>query len=430
MAHAAEQLFSSGTRPFMHPIRQLRRAIMLATVCATVTATAARADDGLADFQTWLKALKTEASKQGVSAQTLDTAFRDVAPIDRVIALDRRQPEFTRTFWSYIENRVTPGVVETGRQKLAKHREMLTDVAARHGVPARYLVAFWGMETNYGAHLGSFPVIDSLATLAYDERRAAFFRTQLLHALHIVDDGHIKAANMKGSWAGAMGHMQFLPSTFVKHAVDATGDGRKDIWGTLRDAFASGANYLDSLGWASDERWGREVALPPDFPYAQAKLDVRKPLSAWADMGVKRADGGSLPVVDDMQGSIVLPQGHNGPAFLVYGNFRKILRWNRSVKYAIAVGYLADRIVGLPKIQNGRDVSNAPMARADLITLQERLNTLGFDAGPVDGLPGPKTRAAIRSFQKAAGLPPDGHPSPALLDKLNTYAREQTDSRG
>jgi membrane-bound lytic murein transglycosylase B len=307
---------------------------------------------------------------------------------------------------------------------------MLDAVAARYGVPARYLVAFWGMETNYGAHLGSFPVIDSLATLAYDERRAAFFRTQLLHALHIVDDGHIRVANMRGSWAGAMGHMQFLPSTFVDHAVDATGDGRKDIWGTLRDAFASGANYLDSLGWAGDERWGREVVLPADFPYAQAQLDVTKSLAAWADMGVKRADGGALPVVDGMQGSIVLPQGHEGPAFMVYDNFRAILHWNRSVNYAIAVGYLADRIVGLPKIRNGRDVANAPMAREDLLTLQERLNALGFDAGPVDGLPGPQTRAAIRRFQAAAGLPRDGHPTPALLDKLEAYAQQRADGSG
>ena len=416
----------------MHPFNSLCRAAGITAVCfaAAATTPAARAGDDRPEFARWLKELKVEARADGVSAKTLETAFKNVAPIDRVIELDRRQPEFTRTFWSYIDNRITPEIVATGRDKLAKHRAKLNEVAKTHGVPARYLVAFWGMETNYGAHLGSFPVIDSLATLAYDERRAAFFRTQLLHALHIVDDGHITAANMKGSWAGAMGHMQFLPSTFVKHAIDATGDGRKDIWGTLRDAFASGANYLDSLGWERDERWGREVKLPSDFPYAQAQLEVQKPLNAWAAMGVTRADGSPLPVVDGMTGSILLPQGHEGPAFLVYDNFRAIMHWNRSVNYAIAVGHLADRIIGLPKIRNGRDVSNAPMTRDDLLTLQKRLNEMGFDAGSVDGLPGPQTRSAIRRFQEAAGLPRDGHPSPRLLEKLNAYARQRADQSG
>ncbi len=375
------------------------------------------------DFQTWLEAVKADARADGVSAATLDSALKDVTPVARVIELDRHQPEFMRTFWGYLNNRVTPEVVQRGRDLLDKHDAMLARIAGRYGVPERYLVAFWGMETNYGAHLGSFPVIASLATLAYDDRRAAFFRRQLLHALHIVDDGHIAPRRMKGSWAGAMGHMQFLPSTFVRHAVDATGDGRKDIWHTLRDAFASGANYLDSLGWKADERWGREVVLPEDFPYAQAQLDVTKPLKAWADMGVRRANGEPLPVVDGMKGAIVLPQGHEGPAFMVYDNFRAILSWNRSVNYALAVGYLADRLIGLPRIRHGRELSTEPLKRAELVTLQSRLNELGFDAGAEDGIPGPQTRAAIRRFQAAAGLPRDGHPTPALLKKLRAYAQ-------
>ena len=392
-------------------------ALGAAAVCAVLAASPAAAKP---DFQTWLQELKAEARSDGVSADALDRALEGVAPIDRVIELDRRQPEFMRTFWGYLNNRVTPEVVERGRDMLDEHDAVLSEVARHYGVPKRYLVAFWGMETNFGAHLGSFPVIDSLATLAYDERRSAFFRRELLHALHIIDNGHIAPAKMKGSWAGAMGHMQFLPSTFVRHAVDASGDGRKDIWHTLRDAFASAANYLDSLGWAADERWGREVVLPEDFNYAQAQLDVTKPLQSWADMGVKRADGGPLPVVGGMEGAIVLPQGHEGPAFLVYDNFRAILSWNRSVNYALAVGYLADRLIGLPRIQHGRDLDTEPLKREELVTLQTRLNELGFEAGAEDGIPGPQTRAAIRRFQEAVDLPRDGHPTPTLLEKVRS----------
>jgi len=377
-------------------------------------------------FDTWLKALRTEAAAAGISAGTLDEALRDVRPIDRVIELDRRQPEFTQTFWTYMERRVSPDRVERGRELLRRHRALLNEVATEYGVQPRFLVAFWGLETNFGDYLGSFPVIGALATLAHDERRSEFFRAQLLDALRILDQGHIEPASFKGSWAGATGHLQFIPSTFVRHAVDGDGDGRKDIWGNLRDVFASGANYLSDLGWKGDERWGRPVRLPEDFDWTLATLDTRKPLDAWAGMGVRRADGGPLPVIDGMQGSIVLPQGHEGPAFLVYDNFRAILSWNRSINYAIAVGHLADRIVGLPRLTLGRDVANEPLSRDQAFELQRRLNAQGFDAGKPDGLPGPRTRSAIRAFQKAAGLPADGHASPRLLERL----REASDNSG
>jgi membrane-bound lytic murein transglycosylase B len=383
-------------------------------------------EDGPA-FQRWLDDLRREARDQGVRAETLDTALADVAPIQRVIELDRRQPEFTQTFWTYLDKRVTEQRVERGRELLAKHRPMLQAVAAEYGVQPRFLVAFWGLETNYGDYMGSFPVIGSLATLAYDDRRAGFFRTQLLHALRIVDQGHITADRMMGSWAGAMGHLQFIPGTFVRHAVDATGEGRKDIWGTLPDAFASGANYLSNLGWNGDERWGREVRLPEGFDWSLATLDTRKPLDAWARMGVRRADGGALPTPEGMQGSIVIPQGHDGPAFLVYGNFRHILSWNRSINYAISVGYLADRIVGLPEFRTGRNVDNRALSRDQVMAMQRLLNQLGHDAGSVDGLPGPSTRAAIRRFQQARDLPADGHPSVDLLERLRGQVRQRAD---
>jgi membrane-bound lytic murein transglycosylase B len=374
------------------------------------------------DFAAWLSNLRAEAAGKGISESTLDAALKDVEPIERVIDLDRRQPEFTRTFWTYLERRVTPERVERGRDLLRKHRDLLARVQLKYGVQPRYLVAFWGLETNFGDYLGDFPVVGSLATLAYDERRSDFFRAQLLDALRIVDEGHIESDRMKGSWAGAMGHMQFIPSTFVNNAVDATGDGQKDIWNSLPDVFASAANYLSNVGWKGDEIWGREVRLPQGFDWSLARLEVRKPITEWAAMDVRRANGNPLPKAD-MEGSIVVPQGHAGPAFLVYDNFRAILRWNRSINYAIAVGHLADRIVGLPPLQNGRDVSNEPLSRDQAKEMQRLLNALGFDAGKPDGLPGPQTRTAIRRFQDSLGRPSDGYPSPALLESLRKRAQ-------
>lgn len=409
-------------------LRPLKAGIYIIFLTFGLIANGSAEDANSGDFEAWLQNLKGDARARGISDSTIDRAFRNVSPIDRVIELDRKQPEFTRTFWSYLRNRVTENRVERGRKKLDKHEALIRQVSQEYGVPPHYLVAFWGMETNFGAYLGSFPVIGSLVTLAYDERRAAFFREQLLHALDIVEAGHIEASDMHGSWAGAMGHMQFIPTTFTRHAVDASGDGQKDLWHDLHDAFASGANYLSNMGWKGDERWGREVILPENFDWTLARLDVKKSLAAWARIGVRRADSGPLPTVEGMKGSIVVPQGHDGPAFLVYDNFRVIMRWNRSISYAIAVGHLADRLVGRPKIQNGRDVPNQPLSRKQAKRLQTLLNELGHDAGKVDGLPGPQTRAAIRRFQAAAGLPQDGYPSPPLIKRLTSYAEENGES--
>jgi len=300
---------------------------------------------------------------------------------------------------------------------LAKHRDLLYKIHAEYGVPPRYLIAFWGLETNFGDYLGGFRVVDALATLAYDQRRAYFFRVELLDALQIIEEGNILPDAMRGSWAGAMGHMQFIPSTFIAHAVDYTGDGRKDIWSSLPDAFSSAANFLSNIGWRPGEIWGREVRLPEDFDLMLATLNRKKTLEEWSSIGVRRINGAALPQAD-MQGSIVLPQGYKGPAFLVYDNFRAIMRWNRSINYAISVGHLADRIAGLPQIATGRDAVHEPLSRDEAEEMQQLLNRLGFDAGSEDGVPGPRTRAAIRAFQKAHSLPPDGYPAPALLKRL------------
>jgi len=287
-----------------------------------------------------------------------------------------------------------------------------------------YLVAFWGLESNFGRHTGGFSVIGALATLAYDARRGAFFRAQLLDALRILDQGHIGVAEMAGSWAGAMGQLQFIPSTFVNYAVDFDGDGRRNIWTDLPDVFASAANYLSSIGWRGDEKWGREVRLPADFDWELASLKLRKPLEEWRRLGIRRADGGALPIAD-ISGAIVAPGGHKGPAFLVYGNFNKILNWNRSLLYAIAVGHLADRIAGRGPLRAARPAKEEPLSRAQVEEMQGLLAALGFDAGEPDGVVGSQTRAALRAFQRAAKVPPDGYPTPELLASIRRKSADR-----
>ena len=369
------------------------------------------------DFQNWLQALRNEARAAGISDTTLEAALKDIKLAARVIERDRSQFEFTRTFLTYLGKCVTDERIKRGRKLLVEHRILLDKVYAQFHVPPRYIVALWGVETNFGDNIGSFSVIDALVNLAYDRRRSSFFRSQLIDALEIIDNGHISPDTMKGSWAGAMGQMQFMPSTFVKYAIDFTGDSRKDIWHSLPDAFGSAANYLSDIGWRSGKLWGREVLLPDDFDLMLATINTKKKVAAWSALGVRRANGNNLPQVD-MEGSIVLPQGHKGPAFLVYDNFRIILEWNRSINYAICVGHLADRLAGLPEIANGKNADNEPLSRFEIKEIQWNLNFLGFEAGSVDGLLGANTKAAVRAFQAEHSLPADGYPSIGLLSFL------------
>ncbi len=394
--------------------------LLAALLCALALSGPLRAQEApRPDFQSWLEGVRAEALARGISRPTLEAALAGIQPIERVIELDRQQPEFVDTFWNYLDRRVTPQRVGRGAALLEEHQALLGQLERRHGVPARLLVAFWGLETNYGRTLGSHPVPAALATLAYDGRRSAFFRRELLEALAILEAGHVAPQAMVGSWAGAMGQMQFMPSTFRAYAIDADGDGKKDLWGTLPDAFASAANYLAQAGWQPGETWGREVRLPADFSWQLAHLGVKKPIAAWAAMGVTRADGSPLPSAD-MAGAILLPQGHAGPAFMVYRNFEIILAWNRSVSYALAVGHLADRIAGLPPLANGREADNRRLSREQILELQQRLVALGFDLGEADGVLGSRTKAAIRTYQKSAGLPADGYPSVTLLEQLQS----------
>lgn len=314
--------------------------VAFALACAAPGLASADADG----FRTWLEGLRAEARNEGISQRTLDAAFAGVSPIARVIELDRRQPETTLTFAQYLERIVTPARIERGRQRMAENAGLLQQVGELYGVQPRFIVALWGIETDFGRLTGGFPVIGSLATLAYDGRRSAFFRKELIEALRILEEGHVTPAEMQGSWAGAMGQTQFMPSSFRSFAVDHDGDGRRDIWSTAADVFASAANYLARSGWNAGETWGREVALPPGFDRSLIGADARKPLAEWAALGVRRADGGELPARQMEAALISGEKDGSGPYFLTYNNFRVLLKWNRSTFFALAVGRLADAI--------------------------------------------------------------------------------------
>ncbi|NMM45960.1 lytic murein transglycosylase [Rhodospirillaceae bacterium KN72] len=392
-------------------------AFSLATGASAAFAQTTDSQTSDAGFQDWLAGVRQEALSRGIGASTLDAAFKNTKPVPRVLELDKRQPEFTRSIWGYLDSFVTQDRIDRGRQLLVKHKALLDKVHAKYGVQPRFLVAFWGMETNFGDYTGGFSVIDAIATLAYDPRRSDFFRNELFQALTILDEGHITPDAMVGSWAGAMGQPQFMPSTFTAYAADGDGDGHKDIWNNLPDVFASAAHYLSSIGWDDTETWGREVKLPSGFDVEQADLKIRKDISEWQALGVRRADGRDLPAVA-IDGSIVLPSGVSGPAFLVYGNFRAIMTWNRALNYALAVGILSDRLEGKGGLLTKRPVDDKPLHRDEILELQRRLTDAGFDTGKPDGMVGPMTRAAVKGYQKSVGLPPDGYPTPALLSKL------------
>jgi membrane-bound lytic murein transglycosylase B len=301
------------------------------------------------DFDTWLNALRAEAAQRGFSAQTIDRTLAHATLIPRVVELDHQQPEVTLTFEQYLARVVNDARAEKARRNLAENRALLQRVARRYGVQPRFIVALWGIETNFGQITGGFSVIDSLLTLAYDGRRSAFFRQELFNALSIVQDRGIPPRQMRGSWAGAMGQSQFMPSTYLAHAVDFDGDGKADIWDSRPDVFASIAHYLADLGWRADETWGRAVRLPDGFDTSLINgVRLDKPsqtLERWESLGIRRAEGGALPH-RELPAWLIQPSGAGAGelAYLVYSNYRALLQWNRSLFFATAVGYLADRI--------------------------------------------------------------------------------------
>jgi membrane-bound lytic murein transglycosylase B len=317
--------------------RQTLKFAAAAGLAAIVPARAAEAD-----FADWLIDFKREAIQQGIRPETIEAAFAGVEPIQHVLDLDRRQPEATITFAHYIEHVLTPQRIEAGQRHLAENRALLTEIGGHYNVQPRFIVALWAVESGFGAVMGDFNVVAALATLAYDGRRGAFFRGELIAALRILDQGHIQPGELKGSWAGAMGQTQFMPSSFLRYAVDYSGTGRQDIWADRADVFASIANYLKSCGWNGAIGWGRAVRLPKHFDGSGLDGQMLKSIEAWQALGVRRADGGALPKTD-LEAGLVQPGGAAGPTLMTYGNFRVIMKWNRSLYFATAVSYLADR---------------------------------------------------------------------------------------
>ena len=368
------------------------------------------------DFSVWLKQFKAEAKAEHISTKTIKATFKKAKYLPQVIVLDRTQPEFLLTFSTYAENRVTPNKIARGQEMLLAHEALLSKIEAQYGVPKQILVSFWGLETNYGGDKGDFGLPSALMTLAYEGRRAEFFRGQLLDTMRIVDAGHNNVAGMRGSWAGAMGHMQFMPSTMLKHGVDTDGDGRINIWTSLPDAFASAANYLAKVGWRKDEPVMLEVKLPANFDYSLAHFNHRKSVAYWVKLGVFNIDDTALPSLDNA--AIVLPQGWQGPAFMVFSNFDVIMDWNRSVNYALSVAHLANQFVADKPIVAGLEAESEALTFNQMWALQAKLNLLGYDCGAPDGFPGLQTQAAIRQYQATKNLPQDGYASPSLYMQL------------
>lgn len=353
-----------------------------------------------------------DARARGVSRATFDAAFAGVTVDPSIIAITKRQSEFVQPIWTYVDNAAAESRVAAGRQAATQWSAVLGRIEERYGVPRSVVLGIWGMETNFGANTGDKSVIRSLATLAQARYRGDFFRNELLTALQILEQDHIEVARMRGSWAGAMGQTQFMPSSFMKHAVDFTGDGVRDIWGSVPDALASTANYLKSFGWQPGLPWGMEVALPANFSY----LPVSRTFAAWQQAGVKRADGRPLPTSGEAR--LFFPAGHLGPAFLLTANFDVIKAYNSSDAYALGVGHLGDRIVGGGPFQRPWPRNQTLLAKPEVKELQEWLARRGHDVGEADGRIGSKTREATRTEQARLGLTPDGFPTPALLQRL------------
>ena len=368
---------------------------------------------GLTD---WQRNFKTRALAQGIPEQVFDLAFRDVQLLPDVIDKDRRQDEFTRTIWDYLDRAVSDDRIASGRKALKDNAELLGQIEDRFGVDAGVVVAIWGLESAYGAVRGDIPTISALASLAYEGRRMAFFEAELIALLQTMAEGKVKSEQLFGSWAGAMGHTQFMPSSYRALAVDFAGGDRPNIWDSdPSDALASTAAYLAKSGWKKGLPWGVEVVLPPNFDYDIAGNRTQKPPSAWAAMGVKPADGGSLP---DTWGSIILPAGARGPAFFVTDNFTAIETYNRADSYVIAVGHLSDRIRGgTPFVQEWpRDLRALTLDERK--SMQQALLDRGLYAGQADGKIGPLSVAAIKALQRSMGRIPDGYASTEVLDLL------------
>ncbi len=368
-------------------------------------------------FNRWIDGFRGRALAQGISAATFDRAFRGIDYNTYVIEKDRNQSEFTKAIWDYLDSAVSDSRVSNGKAALRQHRRLLDQIEARYGVDKEIVVAVWGLESSYGTYRGNTPLIEALATLAYDGRRGSFFESQLIAALKIVQAGDVDPRQMTGSWAGAMGHTQFIPTSYLAYAVDFTGDGKRDIWSdNPADALASTAAYLARFGWNKGQPWGVEVQLPRGFDFGLTGEKVKKSPAEWAALGVRGVDGGKVPNYG--AASILMPAGARGAAFMIFQNFHVIERYNTADAYVIGVGHLADRLKGGRAIQASWPREDRALLFVERKELQERLSKAGFSTGGVDGKIGPNTIAAIRAYQRSVGMIPDGYASLDILRRL------------
>ncbi|MEW6992058.1 lytic murein transglycosylase [Colwelliaceae bacterium 6441] len=374
------------------------------------------ASDPLANFEQCKSRFQQQAQQQGFS-KTIDTVIDNLSPTERVLVLDKNQAEFAESFGQYVKKRVSNYHIQNGKKLLKKHADLFAQLQTKYGIPPQYLVSFWGLETVFGKHKGKMSVLNSIATLACDERRSDYFTAELFDLFSMIDSGRVSVKQLQGSWAGAMGHMQFMPSAYRKYAVDGDADGKVDVWQSEADALTTAANYLNKIGWQPNERWGREVLLPEHFDFESIVYDQRYPLSTFKALGIKQVNGNRLPDYK-IDAELVLPNGHQGHAFLVYRNFDVIMDWNLSKNYALSVGILADKLIGAAGIRTIKNPQPLSFSRKKMQQLQAKLNELGYETGKPDGIWGSNSRKAIRAFQIEQKLIADGFPNQEVFQSL------------
>ncbi|HYB99537.1 MAG TPA: lytic murein transglycosylase [Candidatus Limnocylindrales bacterium] len=407
--------------PLLLPIPSAFLALLLLALApvanAQLPATHAQSAPCGGPFDAWLAEFRDEAIAKGISSQTLSKAAPLMKVDPAVLAKDRGQQVFAQTFVEFAGRMAEGYRLPQGKERIRKNADTFERIERQFGVPAAVIVAFWALETDFGANMGDVPTIRALTTLAHDCRRPQLFREQLLAALRILQNGDLTLEQMKGPFAGELGQLQFLPTHYFDHAVDFDGDGRRNLIGSTPDALASAANYAASLGWRRGEPWLEEVRVPADLPWEESGLDIEHPRSRWSGWGVTRADGGRLPS-DGLPASLLLPMGRHGPAFLAYPNFRIYLQWNQSLVYATTAAYLATRIARAPRMDTSRKVPSLSVDQ--MRALQQELKRRGYDVGKIDGVLGAQTRIAVRDVQKKLGMPADAYPTTELFQRLRS----------
>ncbi|MDD7805709.1 MAG: lytic murein transglycosylase [Endozoicomonas sp. (ex Botrylloides leachii)] len=368
------------------------------------------------NFQQCLLRLEETALKAGISKKTINEGLKTAQFLPKVISTDRHQPEFNETFYQYLQHAVSDKRIAKAVSMMKSYELLLNQLKKRYGIPPHILTAIFGLESNFGSNIGKTNILNALTTLSCDNRRSLFFTKELISALKLMDMYGFSKESMVGSWAGAIGYTQFMPSNYLGYALSSDNRSPPDLWRKISDALASTANYLNKKGWKSGWIWGKEITLPKSFDYRMTGLKSSKKLNIWQKLGVRNADNSNMPEYD-ISGSVLVPGGHHNPAFIVYDNFHVLLRWNRSIFYAIAVGYLADRINGKPPFKKAIQ-NDPPLSVVQIQLLQKKLNALGYACGKEDGMLGTETQQGITTFQYANHMIADGFPRVAVLKSL------------